>query len=240
MARRRPFAPVLHQTTERERAELAQLRASMLEPHEGGLEELRESIKKQEDALYKAEQDVLDQILPEAFACVREASRRTIGLRHYDVQVLGGIVLHRGRIAEMKTGEGKTLVATLPIYLNAISGRGVHLVTVNDYLARRDVQWMGPIYHMLGLTCSAIVHDESFLFDPSYRGQGLPHAQPAAGRAQGRLPGRHHLRHQPRVRVRLPARQHEVLARRVRAARAGVFASSTRSTTSSSTRRARR
>jgi preprotein translocase subunit SecA len=161
------FRARLHQSTERERTELAQLRASMLEPHEGGLEELRESIKKQEDALYKAEQDVLEQILPEAFACVREASRRTIGLRHYDVQVLGGIVLHRGRIAEMKTGEGKTLVATLPIYLNAISGRGVHLVTVNDYLARRDVQWMGPIYHMLGLTCSAIVHDESFLFDPS-------------------------------------------------------------------------
>ena len=83
---------------------------------------------------------------------MREASRRTIGLRHYDVQFLGGIVLHQGKIAEMKTGEGKTLVATLPLYLNALTGRGVHLVTVNDYLARRDVQWMGPIYHFLGLT----------------------------------------------------------------------------------------
>src|SRR4029077_20412712 len=88
--------------------------------------------------------------------------------RHYDVQILGGIVLHRGRISEMKTGEGKTLVATLPIYLNALTGRGVHLVTVNDYLARRAVQWMGPTYHLLGLSCAAIVHDESFAFDPSY------------------------------------------------------------------------
>jgi preprotein translocase subunit SecA len=151
-----------------ERTELERLRAALLEPLEGGLEELREAIKKQEDAVYKAEQDVLEEILADAFACVREASRRTIGLRHYDVQMLGGIVLHRGRIAEMKTGEGKTLVATLPIYLNALTGRGVHLVTVNDYLARRDVQWMGPIYHLLGLSCAAIVHDESFAFDPTY------------------------------------------------------------------------
>src|SRR5262249_49731911 len=87
----------------------------------------------------------LDDILPEAFAAVREASRRTIGLRHYDVQCLGGMVLHQGRISEMKTGEGKTLVATLPLYLNALEAKGAHLVTVNDYLARRDVQWMGPI-----------------------------------------------------------------------------------------------
>jgi preprotein translocase subunit SecA len=162
------FRQRLHESTERERAELERLRAAFQEPQEGGLEELREQIKKAEDALYKAEQDVLEQILPEAFACVREASRRTIGLRHYDVQVLGGVVLHRGRISEMKTGEGKTLVATLPIYLNALTGRGVHLVTVNDYLARRDVQWMGPIYHMLGLSCASIVHDQSFAFDPSY------------------------------------------------------------------------
>ena len=151
-----------------ERAELERLRAALRDPPEGGLEELRESIKKQEDALYQAEQAVLQELLPEAFACVREAARRTIGLRHYDVQALGGVVLHSGRIAEMKTGEGKTLVATLPIYLNALTGRGVHLVTVNDYLARRDVQWMGPIYHLLGLTCASIVHDTSFLFDPSF------------------------------------------------------------------------
>jgi preprotein translocase SecA subunit len=115
-----------------------------------------------------AEETTLDDILPEAFAAVREASRRTIGLRHYDVQCLGGIVLHQGKIAEMKTGEGKTLVATLPLYLNALTGKGAHLVTVNDYLARRDVQWMGPIYSFLGLTTGSIIHDTSLLFDPTY------------------------------------------------------------------------
>ena len=162
------FRAAIRERTAAERAELERLRAALQAPEEGTLEELRESIKKQEDALYQAEQNVLEELLPEAFACVREASRRTIGLRHYDAQILGGIVLHRGRIAEMKTGEGKTLVATLPMYLNALTGRGVHLVTVNDYLARRDVQWMGPIYHLLGLSCASIVHDTSFLFDPSY------------------------------------------------------------------------
>src|SRR5947208_2856687 len=115
-----------------------------------------------------AEEVTLDDILPEAFAYVREAARRTIGLRHFDVQLLGGIVLHQGKIAEMKTGEGKTLVATLPLYLNALEGKGAHLVTVNDYLARRDVQWMGPIYHYLGLSIASIIHDTSFHFDPTY------------------------------------------------------------------------
>jgi preprotein translocase subunit SecA len=100
----------------------------------------------------------LDDILPEAFAVVREASKRTLGMRHFDVQLIGGIVLHRGTIAEMRTGEGKTLVATLPVYLNALTGRGVHVVTVNDYLARRDAQWMGPLYGFLGLTVGVIVH----------------------------------------------------------------------------------
>ncbi len=103
--------------------------------------------------------NTLEDLLPEAFAVVREVSRRTIGLRHYDVQILGGIVLHRGKISEMKTGEGKTLVSTLPVYLNALEGNGVHLVTVNDYLARRDAEWMGPIYRFLGLTVGAIQHD---------------------------------------------------------------------------------
>ena len=101
-------------------------------------------------------QDILEDILPEAFAAVREASKRTIGLRHYDVQMLGGVVLHRGQIAEMKTGEGKTLVATLPLYLNALTGRGTHLVTVNDYLARRDARWMAPIFDMLGLSVGVL------------------------------------------------------------------------------------
>jgi len=102
----------------------------------------------------------LDSILPEAFATVREVARRTIGLYPYDVQVMGGIVLHEGKIAEMKTGEGKTLVATMPTYLNALEDRGVHIVTVNDYLARRDAEWMGPIYNALGLTVGVIVHDQ--------------------------------------------------------------------------------
>ena len=96
-------------------------------------------------------QNILDDILPEAFAVVREASIRTTGMRHFDVQVMGGAVLHQGRIAEMKTGEGKTLVATLAVYLNALTGLGVHVVTVNDYLAKRDAEWMTPIYSMLGL-----------------------------------------------------------------------------------------
>jgi preprotein translocase subunit SecA len=103
----------------------------------------------------------LDDILPEAFAVVREASKRTTGMRHFDVQLIGGIVLHQGKIAEMATGEGKTLVATLPAYLNGLTGKGVHIVTVNDYLARRDAEWMGPIYKFLGLTVGIIQHDSS-------------------------------------------------------------------------------
>src|SRR4030066_2087520 len=110
----------------------------------------------------------LDDILPEAFAVVREVSRRRLKMRHFDVQILGGIVLNEGKIAEMKTGEGKTLVATLPVYLNALEGKGVHVVTVNDYLAKRDTQWMGPIYNFIGLSVGAIQHDSSFIYDPSY------------------------------------------------------------------------
>src|SRR5208282_754793 len=100
----------------------------------------------------------LDSILPEAFAAVREAARRTVNMRHFDVQLIGGVVLHEGRIAEMATGEGKTLVATLPVYLNALSGEGVHVVTVNDYLARRDAEWMGPVYAFLGVSVGVVVH----------------------------------------------------------------------------------
>ena len=111
--------------------------------------EFQERLKNGED---------LDDILPEAFAVVREVSRRVLGMRHFDVQILGGIVLHQGRIAEMKTGEGKTLVATLPAYLNALTGRGVHIITVNDYLAQRDAEWMGPIYEFLGLSVGLVVH----------------------------------------------------------------------------------
>jgi preprotein translocase subunit SecA len=119
------------------------------------------------------EQTVLDEILPEAFAAVREASKRTLGLRHYDVQLIGGAALHSTKIAEMRTGEGKTLVATLPLYLNALTGRGVHLITVNDYLSRRDARWMGPIYHALGLSVGILQSaaatengKKAFLYDP--------------------------------------------------------------------------
>src|SRR6266550_404237 len=132
----------------------------------------REEVKARSEELDKAlrekENEVLEELLPQAFAAVREASRRTIGLRHFDVQLIGGVVLHEGKIAEMKTGEGKTLVATLALYLNALTGRGVHLITVNDYLARRDVQWMGPIFHKLGLSTASIVHEVSYLFDPTF------------------------------------------------------------------------
>ncbi|MGH9896579.1 MAG: preprotein translocase subunit SecA, partial [bacterium] len=126
-------------------------------------ERLKEEADELERQLRQTEGETLDEILPEAFAAVREASKRTIGLRHFDAQMIGGVVLHQGKIAEMKTGEGKTLVATLPFYLNALTGRGVHLVTVNDYLARRDVQWMGPIYHLLGLSVASMVHEASYL-----------------------------------------------------------------------------
>ncbi len=117
----------------------------------------------------------LDDLLVEAFATVREAAKRTLGQRHFDVQLMGGIVLHRGMIAEMKTGEGKTLVATLPVYLNALAGNGVHVVTVNDYLAKRDAEWMGQIYRFLGMSVGVIVHElddyqrqEAYLCDVTY------------------------------------------------------------------------
>ena len=106
--------------------------------------------------------ETLDDVLPEAFAVVREVSKRTLGMRPFDVQVMGGIVLHEGKISEMKTGEGKTLAATMPVYLNALSGKGVHVVTVNDYLARRDAQWMGEIYEFLGLTVGLIQDEHGF------------------------------------------------------------------------------
>jgi preprotein translocase subunit SecA len=113
--------------------------------------------------------ETLDDILPEAFAAVREAARRTLGQRHFDVQLIGGIVMHNRGIAEMKTGEGKTLVATLPAYLNALEGKGVHVVTVNDYLSRRDAVWMGQIYSALGLSVGVVNHEASYLYDPAHK-----------------------------------------------------------------------
>ena len=123
----------------------------------------------------------LDDILPEAFAVVREVSLRILNMRHFDVQLIGGIILHNGTIAEMKTGEGKTLAATLSVYLNALDGHGVHIVTVNDYLAKRDARWMGPIYHFLGLSIGIIQHDTSFIYDTSYHSDDkrLLHLRPA-------------------------------------------------------------
>lgn len=126
-------------------------------------------LKSQTEVLKKRlEKESLDDILHDAFALVREAARRTLGQRHFDVQLIGGMVLHEGKVAEMKTGEGKTLVATLPLYLNALEGKGAHLVTVNDYLVRRDAGWMGQIYDFLGLSVGVIIPDESFIYDPDY------------------------------------------------------------------------
>lgn len=113
-----------------------------------------------------ANKETLDDLAPEAFAAVREVSKRVLGMRHFDVQIIGGITLHQGRIAEMRTGEGKTLVATLPVYLNALTGRGVHVITVNDYLARRDASWMGAVYHALGISVACLQHEDSLLYDP--------------------------------------------------------------------------
>ena len=124
----------------------------------------------------------LDDILPEAFAAVREAAKRTLGQRHYDVQIVGGIVLHQGKIAEMKTGEGKTLVATLPAYLNSLAGSGVHVVTVNDYLARRDAHWMGAVYAKLGVTVGSLQNQSALVYDPEYTegDRGFEHMRPAS------------------------------------------------------------
>ncbi len=143
---------------------------------EANLQKMSDEALRGETAVLKqrlANGETLDDILPDAFALVREASRRSTGMRHYDVQIMGGILLHRGEIVEMRTGEGKTLVVTLPLYLNALSGKGVQLVTVNEYLARRDGGWMGNIYHLLGLTTACIGPQQfSALFDPDYVNPG--------------------------------------------------------------------
>ncbi len=126
-------------------------------------------LREQTDVLKKRlQKEKLDDILPEGFALVREAATRTLGQRHFDVQLIGGMALHEGKVAEMKTGEGKTLVATLPLYLNALEGEGSHLVTVNDYLAQRDAGWMGQVYNFLGLSVGVIIPDESYIYDPSF------------------------------------------------------------------------
>jgi len=136
---------------------------------EAELKELTNSFKvKLAGKTWDKQKVILDEILPEAFAVIREASNRVLGQRHYDVQLIGGIILHRGQIAEMRTGEGKTLVATLPLFLNALAGRGVHLVTVNDYLSKVGAGWMASVFDYLGMTCSVIVHDAAFVYDKEY------------------------------------------------------------------------
>jgi len=143
---------------------------------EPGLQKLSNEELKAKTGVLKerlAADETLEDLLPEAYALVREASVRTTGLRHYDVQIMGGVLLHRGEVVEMRTGEGKTLVATLPLYLNALLGRGAHLVTVNEYLARRDGGWMGNIFHALGLTVGCIGPQQfSATYDPDYVNPG--------------------------------------------------------------------
>ncbi|MDP1538845.1 MAG: preprotein translocase subunit SecA, partial [bacterium] len=131
--------------------------------------QLKEKTSELKAKLNKARGCLLDDLLPEAFALVREASKRTLKQRHFDVQMIGGIVLHQGKIAEMKTGEGKTLAATLSLYLNALEGKGCHLITVNDYLARRDTVWMGQIYQVLGLSVGCIAHEAAYIYDPELK-----------------------------------------------------------------------
>jgi preprotein translocase subunit SecA len=138
------------------------------ELHHPDLERRRELTKERHERENERLQKALDGVLPEAFGMAREAMKRTLGMRHFDVQLMGAAVLHQGRIAEMRTGEGKTLVAPLAAILNSLSGRGVHVVTVNDYLARRDPQWMGPIFHFLGVSVGMITHDTSFVYEPGY------------------------------------------------------------------------
>ncbi|MDH3443964.1 MAG: preprotein translocase subunit SecA [Deltaproteobacteria bacterium] len=167
-AKTEQFKSRIREATDAARKELVESEAEALSTDAEQREEHTDRLAALDLEVRKAEGDVLEELLPEAFAAVREASRRAIGLRHFDVQLIGGVVLHTGAIAEMRTGEGKTLVATLPLYLNALTGRGAHLITVNDYLARRDVQWMGPIYHRLGVSLASIVHDVSYIFDPTY------------------------------------------------------------------------
>ena len=166
--------------------------------------------------------ETIDELLFEAYAAVREARKRESGQRIFDVQLMGGIVLHEGDIAEMKTGEGKTFVASMPLYLNALPGTGVHLVTVNDYLAKRDAEWNRGVYERLGMTVGFI--ENMMPFDDRKAGLRL----------------RHHVRHELRVRLRLPARQHGRASSTSSSSAATPTRSWTRSTRSSSTRRGRR
>lgn len=170
------FRERLREQTHEERIDVQELRRQVTPAVGKERQRLQVQLEQAEKQLLNLEDELLKEILPQVFAAVREASRRTIGLRHYDVQMVGGIILHEGKVVEMRTGEGKTLVATAPVALNALMGRGVHVITVNDYLAKRDCQWMGPVYHRLGLSIAVIqnaggqgVDKASFLYDPDYQ-----------------------------------------------------------------------
>ena len=169
--------------------------------HEDATRKLKDTDFKKKTAEFRkrlTNGEMLDDILPEAYALVREAARRIIGERHYDVQLIAAIALHQGKVAEQKTGEGKTLSATPALYLNALTGRGVHLVTVNDYLARRDAGWMATVYELLGISVSAIISEQSFLYDPEFveptaTDWRLKHLRPVSRKRS--LCRRHHIRH---------------------------------------------
>ena len=159
------FDRLFNGSNEKEIKKIRKIVEQQINPLEDGLKKLSDSSlanKTNEFKARRAKGETLDDILPEAFAVIREASRRVLGMRHFDTQLIGGIILHRGNIAEMCTGEGKTLVATAPVYLNALEGKGVHVITVNDYLAKRDSEWMGQVYKFLGLSVGLIVHDLDF------------------------------------------------------------------------------
>ena len=169
------FRQKIQQETTPVRQEMEALRAELAQAEDpSDIDSLKRQIEQVDEDWRQLEEDIMLEILPRAFAVVREAAVRTLNMRHYDVQLIGGIVLHRGKIAEMKTGEGKTLVATLPLYLNALTGRGVHLVTPNDYLSKYGVQWMGPVYQFLGVSAAVIQSGAgnpdqgSFIYDPEY------------------------------------------------------------------------
>lgn len=170
------FRRDLHEQTHEERVLVEDLRRQVTTAIGKERQRLQVQLDQAEKQLGKLEAELLEEVLPEVFAGVREMSRRTIGLRHYDVQLVGGTIIHQGKVVEMRTGEGKTLVATAPTVLNALMGRGTHVITVNDYLAKRDCQWMGPVYHRLGLSVSVIqnaggqgVDKASFQYDPDYQ-----------------------------------------------------------------------
>lgn len=159
------FDRLFNGSNEKEIKKIRKIVEQQINPLEDGLKKLSDSSLANKTNEFKArlaKGETLDDILPEAFAVIREASRRVLGMRHFDTQLIGGIILHRGNIAEMCTGEGKTLVATAPVYLNALEGKGVHVITVNDYLAKRDSEWMGQVYKFLGLSAGLIIHDLDF------------------------------------------------------------------------------